>query len=102
MEDSSKIVSEWQTLDGVKSAEVSPCLMIEFGSGLKAENPASVPGVGTGTFPGQTHAEQGTWSYMDLDGNWHTSSGVTPRMPIYYAGKELREKVLAIARDVFK
>lgn len=101
MEDSQKIVSKWQTLEGMKSAEISASLMIEFGSGLKAQNPAGVDGVGTGTFPGQTHAEQGSWSYMDLDGNWHTSSGVSPRMPMYFSSKELREKVLQIAREVF-
>lgn len=102
MEDSQKIVSEWQTQEGAKSAEVSPMLMLEFGAGLKAENPANIPGVGTGTFPNQTHAKEGSWSYMDLDGNWHTSSGVTPHMPMYHTGKELREKILSIARDVFK
>lgn len=103
MEDSSKIVSQWQTLEGVKSAEVSPSLMIEFGSGLKAENPASVPGVGTGTFPGGTHgADAGGWYYMDLNGEWHHSTGISPKMPMYFAGKELRGKVLSIARDVFK
>lgn len=102
MEDSSKIVSQWQTLEGVKSAEVSPSLMIEFGSGLKAENPANVPGVGTGTFPGGTHGNEPGWWYMDLNGEWHYSSGIAPKMPMYHAGKELREKVLSIARDVFK
>lgn len=102
MEDSSKIVSQWQTIEGVKSAEVSPSLMIEFGSGMKAENPANIPGVGTGTFPGGTHGNEPGWYYMDLNGEWHYSSGVSPKMPMYHAGKELREKVLAIARDVFK
>lgn len=102
MEDTSKIVSEWKTLEGVKKATVSPMLMIEFGSGLKAENPANIPGVGTGTFPGQTHAENpGGWYYMDLDGNWHHSTGVSPKMPMYYAGKEMREKIVAVAKEVF-
>ena len=103
MRDSSKIVSQWQTLEGTKSAKVSPALMLEFGSGLKAENPVGVPGVGTGTFPGGTHgADPGGWYYMDLNGEWHHSTGVSPKMPIYYAGKELREKVVAVAREVFK
>lgn len=103
MEDSSKIVSQWQTLEGVKSAEISPSLMIEFGSGLKAENPANIPGVGTGTFPKGTHgADAGGWYYMDLNGEWHHSTGVSPKMPMYHAGKELRDKILSIARDVFK
>ncbi len=103
MEDTSKIVSEWQTLEGVKRATVSPMLMLEFGSGLKAENPANIPGVGTGTFPGQTHAENpGGWWYMDLDGVWHHSNGVSARMPMYFAGKEMRAKIVSIAREVFR
>lgn len=103
MEDSSKIVSQWKTLEGVKSTEISPSLMIEFGSGLKAENPSNIPGVGTGTFPGGTHgADAGGWYYMDLNGEWHHSTGVSPKMPMYKSGKELREKVLSIAKDVFK
>lgn len=101
MEDTTKIKSEWQTLEGVQSAEVSPCLMIEFGSGLKAENPANISGVGTGTFPGGKHGNEPGWYYMDLEGNWHYSTGVSPKMPMYYTGKELREKVVAIAREVF-
>lgn len=102
MEDSQKIVSQWQTLDGVKSAEVSASLMIEFGSGLKAENPAGIPGVGTGTFPGGTHGNEPGWYYMDLNGEWHYSSGTAPKMPMYFAGKELRDKVVDIAIAVFK
>lgn len=103
MEDAQKVVRQWQTLEGIKSAEISPILMIEFGSGLKAENPANIPGVGTGTFPGQTHAEDPDgWYYMDLNGEWHHSEGISPNMPMYFAGKELRDKVVAIAREVLK
>lgn len=103
MSDASPIISQWKTKEGIKSAEVSPSLMIEFGSGLKAENPAEVPGVGTGTFPGETHgADPGGWWYMDLDGVWHHSTGVAPQMPMYYAGQELRDKIAEIAREVFK
>lgn len=101
MEDSQKIVSQWQTLEGVKSATVSPSLMLEFGAGLKAENKSNTPGVGTGTFPGGTHGGESSWYYMDLNGEWHYSSGVNPKMPMYYAGKELRNKVIKIAREVF-
>lgn len=101
MEDTTKIKSEWQTKEGVRSAEVSPSLMIEFGSGQKAENPAKIPGVGTGTFPGGKHGNEPGWYYMDLEGNWHYSTGISPKMPMYYAGKELRERVLEIARQVF-
>lgn len=102
MEDVQKIVNQWQTLEGVKRAEISPALMLEFGVGLPAENPADIPGVGTGTFPGGTHGNEPGWWYMDLDGKWHFSSGVSPKMPMYSAGKELVDKVVEIARKVFE
>lgn len=102
MEDATKIKSEWQTKEGVRSAEVSPSLMLEFGSGLKAENPANIPGVGTGTFPGGKHGTEPGWYYMDLEGNWHYSTGISPKMPMYNAGKELREKVVVVAREIFE
>lgn len=100
MEDSQKIVSKWQNQDGVQSKEISPALMLEFGAGLPAQNPANIPGVGTGTYG--THGNEPGWWYMDLQGEWHYSSGTSPKMPMYNAGKELRNKVLKIAKDVFK
>lgn len=97
------IKSEWRTRDGEKSADVSPLLMAEFGSGLRANNPnASKFGMGTGTFPGQTHAENPEgWWYMDLEGEWHHSYGVTPTMPMYKASKEMMDNVTKIVREVF-
>lgn len=100
MEDSQKIVSKWQNQDGVQSKEISPALMLEFGAGLPAQNPANIPGVGTGTYG--THGNDPGWWYMDLQGEWHYSSGTSPKMPMYNAGKELRDKVLKIAKEVFK
>lgn len=100
MEDTQKIVSKWQNQDGVQSKEISPALMLEFGAGLPAQNPANVPGVGTGTYG--THGNELGWWYMDLQGEWHYSTGVTPKMPMYTAGKELRDKVVRIAREVFR
>lgn len=97
------IRSEWRTKDGVKTADVSPLLMAEFGSGLKANNPkAGELGMGTGTFPGQTHAEDPEgWWWMDLDGNWHHSSGVAPTMPMFKAAQEMERNLMKIAREVF-
>ena len=69
MEDSQKIVSQWQTREGTQSKEISPALMLEFGAGLPAQNPANIPGVGTGTYG--THGNQPGWWYMDLEGVWH-------------------------------
>ena len=74
--------------------------MLEFGAGLPAQNPVGIPGVGTGTYG--THGKEPGWWYMDLQGDWHYSTDVTPKMPMYNAGKELRDKVVAIAKEVFK
>lgn len=101
MEDSSKIVSQWQTLEGVQTKEISPSLMLCFGSGLKAQNPANIPNVGTGSY-GEHGADPSGWWYMDLHGVWHHSTGIEPKMPLYFAGKELRDKVVAIAKEIFK
>lgn len=101
MEDTTKIKSEWQTKEGVRSAEISPMLMLCFGSGLKAQNPTNVPNVGAGSF-GEHGLDPSGWWYMDLDGVWHHSTGVEPKMPMYHTGKELRDKLVLIAKDVFK
>lgn len=101
MEDSQKIISQWQNQDGVQSKEISPALMLCFGSGLKAENPTGAPGVGAGSY-GEHGLDPNGWWYMDLNGVWHHSTGIEPKMPMYNAAKELRNKVVSIAKDVFK
>lgn len=101
MEDSQKIVSKWQNQDGVQSKEISPMLMLEFGAGLKAQNPTNVPNVGAGSY-GEHGLDPNGWWYMDLTGVWHLSTGIDPKMPMYNAAKELRDKVVSIAKDVFK
>lgn len=96
------ITSEWQTKEGVKTADVSPLLMVEFGSGLKAKNPAGVPGVGTGTFPGGTHGNEPGWWYMDLNDVWHYSTGVEPHMPMFKAAQTMKQQIVSVATEVFK
>ena len=97
-----KIISSWQTVDGIKTAEVSPLLMAEFGSGWGAENPMNVPGVGQGTFPGQSHAfDKEGWYWMDLDGNWNYSKGINAKMPMYKASQHIHQIAKSKAREVF-
>ena len=97
-----KIISSWQTADGIKTAEVSPLLMAEFGSGWGAENPMNVPGVGQGTFPGQSHAfDKEGWYWMDLDGNWNYSKGINAKMPMYKASQQIQRIAKSKAREVF-
>ena len=97
-----KIVSSWKTKDGIKTADVSPLLMVEFGSGWRAENPMNVPGVGQGTFPEQTHAfDREGWYWIDLDGKLQHSYGITPKMPMYNAYLQMESKIIETAKDVF-
>lgn len=85
-----------------KSVDVSPILMLEFGSGPKAINIQNVPGVGQGTFPEQTHAyDSGGWSYRTTDGEWHHSTGYSPKMPMYRAFAEMYASISHIAKQVF-
>lgn len=106
IEDKSKIESKWKSIDKqgneiTKETVLSPTLLLEFGSGSNAENKSDTPGVGQGTFPGPTHAfDKSGWWYKDMNDEWHYSTGVPPRMPMYYVDKELRGKVVAIARKV--
>jgi hypothetical protein len=98
------IVSQWQTKDGVKSADVSPLLMVEFGSGMKAEVPEEmgVEGVGRGTFPGQTHAfDPNGWYWQDLDGVWHHSYGIEPKQPVYKAYTQMESEIIKTAEKIF-
>lgn len=85
----------------VKSADISPLLMVEFGSGMYAENPYKFEGVGRGTFPGQTHAFEDSWSYQTLDGVWHESSGIKPSMPMYKAWEQMYSDIYLVAQKVF-
>lgn len=100
--ESGTITRQWQTKEGVQSADVSPLLMTEFGSGFKAQNPKNVAGVGQGTFPDQTHAfDSGGWYYQDLEGVWHHSDGFTPTMPMYKAFCEMEQDIVNVALEVF-
>lgn len=96
------ITSEWRTKDGIKTADVSPILMVEFGSGRNAQNPMKVPGVGRGTFPGKTHAfDKDGWWYMDLNNEWHHSYGITPKMPMYKAMQTMNKRVYSLVKEIF-
>lgn len=86
-------------------ADISPLMMAEFGSGLPAQQNPRGPefGMGTGTFPGQTHAwDPDGWWYQDLEGEWHHSYGETPTMPMSQASKAMIKAVRQTAREVFK
>lgn len=104
------IKSRWQGVGGITiEADVSPLLMAEFGSGLRAQRSsnewASRLGYGTGTFPDQTHAwDPNGWWYKATEedgGEWHHSYGVYATMPMWHALDEMKEQVVEVAREVF-
>lgn len=103
--DEQKIVREWVLSNGeVKSAEVSPLLMSEFGSGWLAEVLYSeLEGkVGQGTFPGQKHAfDPRGWYWKDKDGK-HYSKGESPTHPLHNAEMAMIEAIHSVAREVFR
>ena len=81
-------------------------LGIEFSAGIRYASTASPLakdfGMGTGTFPGQTHAENPEgWYYRGEDGKWHHSYGIQASMPMYKAITEMQQKVDAIVKEVF-
>lgn len=87
-------------------APFNTLLAVEFGAGIyhnKKQNPkAGEFGMGIGTFPGQIHAFEDGWYYWsEKTKRWEFTHGVKATMPMYYAGKEMRAKIVSIAREVF-
>lgn len=98
-----KIISTWKSYGEIKSAEVSPLQMAEFGSGWGAENPMQIPGVGQGTFPGQTHAfDKEGWYWLDENDNLNYSRGITAKMPMYKASIRIQEIAKKKAKEIFR
>ena len=107
-----QIMSEWLHYGMRVWAYISPLLMSEFGSGSHAvlweDSKGNQTGtlsdgtkVGRGTFPEQIHAFQNSWAYMDLNWNWHHTSGITPTRPMHNAVLEIITQVEQTAREVF-
>lgn len=95
----------WDVKGKKKTAEVSPLLMAEFGSGRLAEVLFDIQGVGQGTFPGQTHADEPYWWYKewqeDGKGEWKMGFPIRPKHPMYNAEMEMIQRVQEVAREVF-
>lgn len=101
-EDVTEVVRSWSYKGGVKTVSVSPLLMSEFGSGMFAENPLNVSGVGRGTFPEQKHAFETSWWWQDPDTNErHTSSGFIPTQPMFNARNEMMVEIARVFSEVF-
>ena len=92
--------------------EVSGILMAEFGSGWLANVLWDVSGVGQGTFPGQKHAFESSWEWIDTNpedsiyhfpnGTFlHKSRGEEPTYPMYRAEMEMFSQIYQIAMKVW-
>jgi hypothetical protein len=100
--DGQKVVREWRYKGTIKSVEVSPLLMAEFGSGWLAEVLDTVEGVGQGTFPGQKHAfDKNGWSWTTPDNEFHRSKGEAPTFPMHKAMLEMEFEIDRIGSEVF-
>lgn len=92
--------------EDINAAEVSPILMMEYGSGAFAVPWQIVDGlnVGRGTFPGQKHAfdPNGWWYKSTKDGEWHHSYGLKPSYPMQHAFDAMQTQVDKIARRCFR
>lgn len=97
--------------DGVDAAEISPILMVEYGSGAFAGPPWGVGIdsensviVGRGTFPGQKHAfDPNGWWYKDSrTGEFVHSYGFRPTYPMQHAFDMMQTQVDKIAKEVFR
>jgi hypothetical protein len=107
-----QIISSWLRYGTEMYVYISPLLMAEFGAGSHAVYWEDSKGsqssvlsdgteIGRGSFPDQTHADEDSWWYMDLNKDWHRASGVTPTRPMHNAVIEIVTQVERTAREVF-
>lgn len=100
--DSGDIVSQFKHGGEVISVNISPLLMCEFGSGLVAENPKGIAGVGTGTNSLFGHANEDGWYFIDIDNNLRYATGYKPHAPMYKALLKMESDIMEVAREVFR
>lgn len=101
-----EVLKVWYTdkeLTNERSYPVHPLLLAEFGSGWFADNKWDIGGVGQGTMPGQTHAnDPNGWYWYDEAGIKHHSKGELPTYPLYRATIEMMLQIQTVARKVFR
>lgn len=104
-----------KTEDGKHSVTITlsgdEVLFIEYSAGVTfgtttfeslPNNPSYGDGMGVGTYPGQTHAEDPEgWWYVDRYGQAQHTYGVRAYAPMFQADMEMRSKIVDIAKEVF-
>lgn len=82
-------------------------LFLEFGAGIKYSHSARHPlagelGYGPGTYPGKGHWDDPNgWWYQDDGGQWHHTYGQPASKPVYITSLQMREQLVALAKQVF-
>ena len=108
--DGQKVISEWyaskkdaEKHENVRSYEISPLLISEFGSGWLANVLGNVSGVGQGTMPNAMgHAtDPDGWYWYDDNAVKHHSIGEAPTYPMHNASMAILSEIDHIAREVF-
>lgn len=93
-----KFEVRWYQADGTtKSAIVSALLMLEFGSGVYADE------AHRGTFPTDTKhgLDLNGWNYKDDEG-WHHAWGYIPKQPMLNAYNKMKEEIRSAFEEAFR
>ena len=86
----------WQTYKQLCEEVTMALISIQQGDDLSPQQRELVED------PGGTHGNESEWYYMDLDGVWHRSSGIAPKMPMYRTAEKMREILQMIANEIFR
>jgi HK97 gp10 family phage protein len=81
----SEVVVNEDTVEGIVFTPLEYAPYVEYGTGIFAEG-----GGGRQDVP---------WRYQDDEGNWHTTSGMSPRPYMRPALNENREKIKEILKE---
>lgn len=100
-------IAEWSTDkagNNIRTAEVNPILMAEYGSGFFADTSGhdNSEGLGgQGTFPDQSHAFDPNGWFWYVDGVKYHSFGEAPSAPMLEAYTEMRTRIYEAAKNVW-
>jgi len=79
----------------IRRVRISPLMMTEYGSGNFAVEGHQ------GTFSIYGHGNQPSWTWLDMNGEEHESSGFVPQRPMHKASLAMRANVQRVARRHF-
>jgi len=109
--DTGKLISSLETeyqgvVDGKETFSIyTDCeyaKYVEFGFGIVGQgSPHPDTSILGWKYDINDHGESG-WHYMGEDGEWHWSKGQPSKPFMYETGKQLKAKVLEIAREVYR